>query len=326
MNSHELWSIERVQDLIKNQVQESSGLEYKSAESLGRGDRARIGITKDVSAFANAGGGVLIYGVAEYQQDDKKHLPERIDPVSCTEYSREWLEQIVNEIRPKIQGIKIIPVLVPPALDRVVYIVDIPQSATAHQAMDRRYYRRHNFSLSPMEDYEIRDVMGRLKYPQCDLECSLLIQWQTYYVGAGNAANYRKAASLEVVAHNVGTVYALYVTCVIAVPQMIAEKEDDPLDEADLDKYVVYQRNNTRRDIVDVKSGTPFSITNRGTSWFDPILPEMSRSWTVPLDASILQNDLPDVEIRLKLYADNSTPMKKRVRLKELEVRDEAEE
>jgi len=45
------------------------------------------------------------------------------------------------------------------------YVVEIPQSGTAHQALDRKYYRRRNFESTAMEDYEIRDVMNRRKHP-----------------------------------------------------------------------------------------------------------------------------------------------------------------
>ena len=42
----------------------------------------------------------------------------------------------------------------------------VPQSYTAHQARDHAYYRRHNFNVLPMEDYELRDVMNRRKRPK----------------------------------------------------------------------------------------------------------------------------------------------------------------
>jgi len=36
-------------------------------------------ITKDVSAMANSAGGIIIYGVGEYQQADSSYLPEKIE-------------------------------------------------------------------------------------------------------------------------------------------------------------------------------------------------------------------------------------------------------
>jgi hypothetical protein len=43
----------------------------------------------------------------------------------------------------------------------VAYVVEIPQSETAHPALDNRYYKRFNFESVPMADHEIRDVMHR---------------------------------------------------------------------------------------------------------------------------------------------------------------------
>ena len=52
-------------------------------------------------------------------------------------------------------------------MGKVAYVVSIPQSTTAHQAPDRKYYKRYDFKREAMEDYEIRDVMimNRLKSP-----------------------------------------------------------------------------------------------------------------------------------------------------------------
>jgi hypothetical protein len=107
---------------------------------------------------------VLIYGIAEFQQRDHRHRPEGIDPVDRQEYSKEWLEQIIQSIQPRIDGVVIDPVSVDSS--SVCYVVTIPQSHTAHQARDHVYYRRHNFNVLPMEDYELRDVMNRRKRPK----------------------------------------------------------------------------------------------------------------------------------------------------------------
>ncbi len=157
---------ENLDRLIADQVEESSILEYKAAESIGRSDGKKRDITKDISAFANAAGGVLIYGIREHAGDpDRSHLPETLDPVDQSQFSKEWLDQIVSLIQPRIEGLRIIPVHVGPRVCDYCYAVDVPQSSTAHQALDRRYYKRRNFESTPMEDYEIRDVMNRRKHP-----------------------------------------------------------------------------------------------------------------------------------------------------------------
>lgn len=160
-----IWTNERLDSLIANEVEESLTLDYKASAALQRDETKKLEITKDVSAMANSAGGIIIYGVREYQQKAKAHLPEAIDPVERAEISREWLEHIIQMIRPKIEGVVIYPVPIRDRAASVVYIVDIPQSPTAHQARDCRYYRRYNFESVPMQDHEIRDVMNRRKYP-----------------------------------------------------------------------------------------------------------------------------------------------------------------
>lgn len=159
-----MWNLDRIKRLIRDSVEQSLSIEYKSAGALGKSDTKKTEITKDVSAFANFSGGVLIYGIAEFQERDKRHSPEKIDPIDRQEYSKEWLEQIVQSIQPRIDGIVIEPVNIDNA--SVCYVVTIPQSYTAHPARDHVYYRRHNFNVLPMEDYEVRDVMNRRKRPK----------------------------------------------------------------------------------------------------------------------------------------------------------------
>ncbi|MBI4641109.1 MAG: hypothetical protein HY731_10470, partial [Candidatus Tectomicrobia bacterium] len=40
--------------------------------------------------------GTIIYGVKEYLAPDKKHLPEKLDGIDRTQFSKEWLEQVIN--------------------------------------------------------------------------------------------------------------------------------------------------------------------------------------------------------------------------------------
>jgi len=156
---------ETLEIYIKEEIEENLNLDYKSADSLKKTDQKKREITKDISAMANSAGGKIIYGIKEFDQPDKRHLPEKLDPVNRTQFSKEWLEQVINNIRPKIDNIIIYSVNIDGTPNHVVYVVEIPQSNTAHQATDYRYYKRYNFESVPMEDYEIRDVMHRVTSP-----------------------------------------------------------------------------------------------------------------------------------------------------------------
>lgn len=148
-------------------------MDYKAAGAIGMADGKKTEITKDVSAMANSGGGSIIYGMAEYQDDARRHLPEKIDPVSRSQFSKEWLEHVISNIKPRIELIKIFPVEIPANPDHVVYVVEIPKSTTAHQALDFRYYQRYNFESQRMNDTQIRDVMNRRRFPTLSVSASI---------------------------------------------------------------------------------------------------------------------------------------------------------
>jgi hypothetical protein len=159
------WTKERIEKMIADCIEENLTLDYKRADALQKTGRKPEEITKDVSSFANSSGGTIVYGVAEFQDATRQHLPERPDPVQRAEISKEWLEQIIQTIQPRIEGLQIHPVPWDEQVNTVCYVVEIPRSDTAHQARDHRYHRRHNFNTLAMEDYEVRDVMNRRTHP-----------------------------------------------------------------------------------------------------------------------------------------------------------------
>jgi len=143
--------------MIRDQVQENIHLDYKASRAIAGASRGEI--AKDVSAFANSDGGVLIYGVEE-----EDHLPVRVDDgVSDEECSREWIENtITSRITPKVDEVRITPLPVSPG--RSLYVISIAKGFRGpHRSADKKYYKRHNFKSEPMEDYEINDVRNRRK-------------------------------------------------------------------------------------------------------------------------------------------------------------------
>lgn len=206
MSTDKTWSCQRLADLITSKIEESVSLDYKAAAALDFSDKKKREIAKDVSAMANSNGGTIIYGIAEFPDDARKHLPERIDPVSRKSYSKEWLESVVSGIKPRIENLRITPVEIPPSADNVVYVVDVPKSCTAHQATDFRYYKRYNFESVPMYDFEIRDILNRRRFPKLEVKASLV------FARSGNEG----ALHFEI--HNIGDVLASRFAAIVHVP------------------------------------------------------------------------------------------------------------
>lgn len=167
------WTEQDLKRLIADQIGESLTLDYKESAALQRSDGKKNELSKDVSAFANSAGGVLVYGIKE-----NGHIPVAIDNgYDPVDISKEWIEQVINSrVSRRITGLRIYPVsLTETSPGRVAYVVEIPASTDApHMAADHRYYKRFNFESVPMEDYEVRDVSRRYTGP--NLHFGLLLK------------------------------------------------------------------------------------------------------------------------------------------------------
>lgn len=164
------WTQNRVEALF-NSVEESQHLDFKAGAFL-RKD-CQDPLTKQVVGFANSDGGTLIIGVEE-GKGDLKHFATGFSGVNGREWSKERLEAIIDSnISPRITNIKIYPIRIDGEISNSVYVVDIPKSDTCHQASDNIYYYRTNFSTQPMKDFQIRDVMNRVRSSRLSLRVAI---------------------------------------------------------------------------------------------------------------------------------------------------------
>lgn len=167
------WTEARLLDLIKDGARETFELEFKACDALGASDGKKRDISKDVSGMANAAGGTIIYGLKEAD-----HVATEIDVgFDQNQISHEWLERVIaSNIQPRLEGVRIHVVPLLSKTGRVAYVVTVPQAVNSapHQANDKRYYKRANFEVRPMEDYEVRDVLRRARYPDLQLRWALV--------------------------------------------------------------------------------------------------------------------------------------------------------
>jgi hypothetical protein len=314
------WNRATLEQLIKDQRLESQSLDYKCSDSVSSSDSKRTDISKDVSAMANASGGIIIYGICEKQ--DNKNLPDSIDPIDQTRYSKEWLANVISDnIQPRIEGLLIHPVHVGPGADHFVYVVEIPQSTTAHQARDNRYYSRYNSKNQPMTDSQIRDVMGRSQHPQIDLS----FQFRHSRGGLINDHD------LIITAHNGGRIYAQYVNCIIYLPMSLTSPKytlfDRDLITIEGKQYLIVQHTNSYRDLIEQRdSGGVRKYRSLGPTWFKPILPNTDHQWIQALPRGISYSSLPSEDIiHWQIYADNAPPKTGVVLLKDVPLAIEVE-
>jgi hypothetical protein len=153
---------EDVELFVSRKIEESLNLDYKDIKAYEHFDD----LSKDLSAFANSEGGLLMLGVGQEKKGQK------IFPTEITwgdeSLSKERLENsLTGKIHPRIEGLRIVPIR---KNNSVIFLLDIPQSQNPpHMAFDKRYYRRLNFGNCPMEHYEVSDFFGRRRKPQLSL-------------------------------------------------------------------------------------------------------------------------------------------------------------
>ncbi|HCU37773.1 MAG TPA: hypothetical protein DGT21_20755 [Armatimonadetes bacterium] len=127
-----------LEELVAGQVRESTTIDYKQELCVST-DGEKKEFLKDISSFANAGGGHIIYGVEE----DDNAAASRVAGMHVAEGQDQVWQQLNSSIRtgvePVIHGV--LPHWVDTPEGRVVLVVHIPRS---WQAPHRVKFQGHN--------------------------------------------------------------------------------------------------------------------------------------------------------------------------------------
>lgn len=151
-------------------TQESIYLDYKRSAAISAwSQEQKIELAKDVSAFANSGGGVLIYGAVER---DIAGIPcfDSFDGGLKGSPNIEAIEDVLTSekyIHKKITDLIIKPIL-DSASGGTYVIISIPRSLRAPHMHNpsTKFYKRHNFKSEPMQGYEVEDIRNRTDAPR----------------------------------------------------------------------------------------------------------------------------------------------------------------
>jgi predicted HTH transcriptional regulator len=156
-------------DSLIGVAEENNFLEFKRGAVFDSIDQEmKAEIVRDVSGFANAGGGTIIYGIAE--SDGAKSMAKAISPVKNSKVTQLQLTQIIRSgLDPVFNEFDVHCIDVPEG-GRIV-VITIERADTAHQCKaDHKYYHRVGPQRIAMFDYEIRDVMNRRTAPIIRIE------------------------------------------------------------------------------------------------------------------------------------------------------------
>jgi hypothetical protein len=319
------WTISDLENLIRDEVEEHLELEYKRAAALGKADKVKDEISKDVSALANSAGGTLIYGIAE-GTNSRKHLPETIDWVTDSAITKEWLENIItSRIQPRIPGLQISAVR---SETGSVFVVEVPQSMTVHQASDKRYYKRHNFSSDPMEDYEIRDVMNRAAQPV--IEVIPYIKKRTIYVGGSRRRPFDldwnpTSEFVPSTPESCNEIFFLLVNNGRIKASQVLVEASFPSGVLHSERAATFSLRNTTREVIDYTSTHLGNIPKYGPSSYVPVFPKGD----FECDNNFrLANDLgpiADEALRFTIFADNAQPRETTFLVRDIQVFDDSE-
>ncbi|MEM5372163.1 ATP-binding protein [Paraburkholderia azotifigens] len=166
-------SLAEIEELL-GEVEESVTLDFKSGAALNDMNAARSQLVKEVTAFANAGGGTLIYGIAE-RADGPRNIADRLDAVTNDAVTVDRLTTIITQNTDPVFADFQITVFDIPGGGRV-FIVEVNEGVTAYQnRIDQRYYQRSGSISAPMYGFAIRDVMNRRTVPHIDAHLQLQV-------------------------------------------------------------------------------------------------------------------------------------------------------
>ena len=297
---------EDLQRLIDNEVEESTILEYKSSFAV-QNPKWREELAKDISAMANSNG-IIVFGIKQKDIGNGNAIAHRLTPIPSSEMTKDKLSQLLSSnIQPIINNLEI--TYISESQEGGYFIVEIPQSNTAHQnRLTHIYYKRRNATVEAMEDYEIRDIMNRNKTPIINLEFQLIkttvnVIEKNYNFfptrGIQENKSQRIDYRLKYRPFNNGQILAKYINYFVYIPSDIVVDKEDLDIEGD---YCIVFGDNTTRDLVDISVGQ----RKYGPVRYDPILPGIYGSGH-GIDLCFDNVDIKNLPcIKYEMHADNA--------------------
>ena len=155
MKSHlAQWTTEDVTDVLASRPREGRGIDYKRELSISRGDDVKDFLA-DVSAFANASGGVILFGIEEENGEPTACIGIEIDDSDATIRRVESI--ITDNLDPALRGCHCDVITIEDG--KKVLVLRIPQSPAAPHMIKKgspKFYTRGAAGNVPMDTYDLR--------------------------------------------------------------------------------------------------------------------------------------------------------------------------
>lgn len=162
-----------VEELVTESREEGAHLDFKQKEEPDRPDPTRAdrrNLSKALSGYANADGGIIVWGVDAREGEEGFDAAQGIVAIDNPELFAHRLDSLTPELAfPGIDGVEHTAVEDPNAPDTGVVVSLIPRSnryphrATGPDVDD--YYRRSGHTFRRMDHGELADAFGRRPQP-----------------------------------------------------------------------------------------------------------------------------------------------------------------
>ena len=199
-------------------------------------DKVRDELAKQLSAFANSGGGQLIYGLTDEGRVDRGGVSLGVKGRQST---KEWLEDLIPALTEfEILGVNVYEIKRDSTVssigsDKALFVIDIPDSERApHQSKrDLKYYVRLGARSQPAPHRMVEDIRNRVRHPNVILSSIEFVSMQLRR-NTMVRAEWELGVSLKVAVSNVGQMKASNI-CLSADPQCF-RFDFDPHPEVEL--------------------------------------------------------------------------------------------
>ncbi len=334
------WDEDYIKQLPRGEI---DWIEFKGRRgldfSLPSIDESKVleNLSIQISAMANSGGGTIIYGMTDPTDLSERQVDDGGVSLSLKgRNTKEWLEDVIpNLVEFPLSRFSVYALTKDSgspgsAEGRGLIMINVNDSSHApHQARDGKYYVRVGGKARPAGHRIVSDIFNRGSHAEFEVEFS--VYSETWIpkdpLGMpglmGRETSPRRSVKLVLTATNNGAVFAQFARIFVSIPERFVSKDnrnEDNAVEIDGMKYFEFGETNQRRDVVGYNMGYP----KYGSSWFDPLLPGLSRSWEFSLHPGLRPDRIGDELVHWSIHADSAPAAEGKAEFRSLsfEVRD----